>query len=132
MTINFDNSQFPTVTMTFYAPITERDIHEACISLSVLIARKRRFFLVSDMTHGSPSMPQGYVMSTYMNANRDAFRTYLHGNCIVIESPVVRGALRKALLAFKPPFPTSIEATLYAAVEKIRKMANESEAQTKS
>lgn len=115
MPVQFNASSFPLVTMVFTAPVLDQDITQASLQILGLLAKKTPFTLVSDMSQAAPSPAQGKLLSSLMDQRRDEFRTYLRGNCLVVGNLLVRAALRASLLASKPPFPVSIEASTLLA-----------------
>jgi len=115
MSVKFDASKFPVVTIRFLGEVSEGDVTQAGLQILGLLQRKAPFVLISDMTDGAPSAAQGKALSALMEQKRDDFRTYMRGNCLVVTSPLLRAGLRAALLAVKPPFAVLIESNTTAA-----------------
>jgi hypothetical protein len=122
MAVSFDTARFPVVVLTFSGVLMETEITRAGLQVLGALQRKEPFVLITDMRAGFPNPLQGKTLSAMLEGKRDDARRYVRGNCMVLTSPIIRAALRGALVASRPPFPVHIESSMMAAEEIAKKL----------
>lgn len=117
-----DLGRFPIAVLTFTGTVMESEINRTGLQVLGALQRKAPFYLISDMRDAAPNPLQAKHLVAILEAKRDEFRKYVRGNCLVVTSPMLRAALRAALVATRPPFPVQIESSLTAAEDLAKKL----------
>lgn len=100
--IEFDDTQWPLVIVTFEGVSTEPEFDDYLRRMSGYLARKETIATVLDATRAGPTPPtQRRKQAEWMRENEAVLRRQSAGTAFVISSAVVRGVLT-AILWLQP------------------------------
>lgn len=107
-----DESAFPVVLAAFRGPVKMAALDALGARLDSFCAERRRFSLVIDLTQGTvPSAGERKHIAEAITARRIALGRHCAGAAIVVENPLIRGAMTAIFWIQPLPYPHEMVTT---------------------
>ena len=114
--IEFDDSRFPIVRVTFVGVVTSEEFERYLDSMTKLLLRRQMNVMVLDASRAGLSPPiQRRRQAEWMKEHDAELRRYSKGTAFVITSTLVRGALTAILWLQPMPTPHVVVSTIEEA-----------------